>query len=142
MRHIICDMIKRMYALVVNIRVSGPLSSQNSKKFKRNLKSTLRNFLYFLKKSFSYILGNGTFWPQKKIFLKKFIVFSQKMFSLYLRNWNFVVALNFFQKFFFSFHILRIRTFQRIFWCIRRELSEPWNHFLYFSKWDFLAIKT
>ena len=103
MRHIICDMIKRMYALVVNIRVSGPLSSQSSKKFKRNLKKYSEKFLIFSKKVFPIFWEMELSELGKKIFLKKFIVFSQKMFSLYLRNQNFVVALNFFQKFFFSY---------------------------------------
>ena len=146
MRHIICDMIKRMYALVVNIRVSGPLSSQNSKKFKRNLKKYSEKFLIFSQKKFFLYFGKWNFLTSKENLSEKiYCIFSKNVFLIFeeLEVCSSFELFSFFlRKFFFSFHILRIRTFQRIFWCIRRELSEPWNHFLYFSKWDFLAIKT
>ena len=65
-----------MYALVVNIRVSGPLSSQSSKKFKRNLKKYSEKFLIFSKKVFPI------FW-EMELSEKIYCIFSKNVFLIF-----------------------------------------------------------
>ena len=65
----------------------------------------LRNFLYFIKKSFSYILENGTFFSFRKWKLSKLLIFQEVTFQarkmkkdpilkklLIFRKWNFLAT--------------------------------------------------
>ena len=76
-----------------------------------------KNFFYFLEKQLFLYFGNGTF----LYFLKKKVSLIFRVMELY---------------------ITKTKKFQKVtFWDRKINKKQLWKNFLYFGKWNFLALK-